>query len=103
MDLEDYQEWVKDSWTGPKDKSYAAIGFGGEAGEVLNEVKKELRDGDDRSTLIRDELGDSLHYLIRLADIYGYSLEELAKHNVAKCKARNLLKKTVSKGPVAHQ
>lgn len=88
MDLEDYEAWVEESWTGPKDKSFAAIGFGGEAGEVLNEVKKELRDGEDRSILIRDELGDSLHYLIRLASLYGYSLSEIAKFNVKKCKER---------------
>ncbi len=62
-----YQKFVSENWKGPDTIEFCAIGLGGEAGEVLNEIKKEMRDGSIRVDQVRDELGDTLHYLTKLA------------------------------------
>lgn len=84
----EYETYVKDNWTGPSTIEYCSIGLGGEAGEVLNEVKKEMRDGSVRRVLIRDELGDTLHYLVKLASKYGYTLADIMKANIEKLELR---------------
>ncbi len=89
---EDYEQFVQDMWMGGNSSiEFAAIGFGGECGEVLNEIKKELRDLKvSRREFIRDELGDSLYYLVRLAALYDYDLKDIMNANVKKLKARQL-------------
>ena len=73
--------------------NYNSVGFGGEAGEYLNEYKKYLRnqlDGDinpDRRKMLL-ELGDSLWYMSQIASDLGSSLEEVAQLNLGKLQAR---------------
>jgi NTP pyrophosphatase (non-canonical NTP hydrolase)/predicted Rdx family selenoprotein len=67
------------------------LGLAGEAGELLSEYKKFLRDGDNHE-LFRDrfaeELGDVLWYLANLSRKLGFSLQEVADLNIAKNKDR---------------
>lgn len=65
------------------------LGIAGEAGEVADEMKKELGHGHDRDRAkMAKELGDVLWYTAVLADRYGYSLSDIATLNINKLKAR---------------
>ncbi len=73
---------------------YLTLGLVGEAGEVANKVKKELR-GDLKIDQyesfredVKDELGDVLWYLSMLANQMGSSLEEIAVRNIEKLRDR---------------
>lgn len=66
-----------------------AMGLGGEAGEVLEVLKKEIGHGrprDDEHTA--EELGDVLWYVSELARLHGWTLDEVAEANIAKLKRR---------------
>lgn len=70
-------------------RAIRALGLAGEAGEVVELVKKEV--GHDHAPdpdRIAKELGDVLWYLAGLAEAYGLSLAEIAERNVAKLAAR---------------
>ena len=69
------------------------MGLGGEAGEVLDKVKKIMRDDggvitDGRREAIKGELGDTLWYLAVLCTELGLSLDDVAAANVQKLKDR---------------
>ncbi len=72
---------------------YYVMGLAGESGEVANKVKKLYRDGAGFATAeqkkeLTSELGDVLWYITRLADAWGYTIEEVAEMNVAKLQSR---------------
>lgn len=67
----------------------AAFGLAGEAGEVMELLKKHHRDGKHPGESLKLELGDLLHYLTVIARSYGWSLEDLMEANVTKLKARD--------------
>lgn len=72
---------------------YTVLGLTGEAGEIANQVKKILRDdngvlSDQRRDKIVDELGDVLWYVATTAQELRTPLEEVAKKNLAKLRAR---------------
>jgi NTP pyrophosphatase (non-canonical NTP hydrolase) len=76
-----------------EDGLVAAVGLGGEAGEVLNELKKMHRDDGGLWTKARRkkvalELGDTLYYLALIAWEAGYTLHDIAIMNVEKLKRR---------------
>ena len=73
---------------------YPALGLAGESGEILNKLKKIIRDQDGilenpigKSTLAF-ELGDLLWYTAELCTSLGLTLEEVAVMNLAKLEAR---------------
>ena len=86
--------------------AYLAAGLNEEAGEASGKVKKYLRGdypleyGDDTSIqgqnqIVKEkrdqvayELGDCLWYLTRMANILGYSLEEIMQMNINKLASR---------------
>lgn len=80
----------------PTELSYLALGLGGESGEVLEKVKKYIRDG----VLVRDdtakEIGDVLWYMSRLAGAIGYTMDDIAQMNIDKLTDRQ--KRGVIKG-----
>lgn len=74
--------------------SYVLLGLAGEVGEIANKYKKLLR-GDiakeEWRAVLNDialEAGDALWYLAQLATELGWSLEDIALHNVTKLKSR---------------
>jgi NTP pyrophosphatase (non-canonical NTP hydrolase) len=95
MDLNMYQERAKQTDRNPatdeRGMMIPLLGLSGEAGQLLTEYKKYLRDGECH-TLFRDkfaeELGDVLWYLADLATKFGYSLQEVAERNLKKCEQR---------------
>lgn len=75
----------------PDPLTYAILGVGGEAGEVLEAYKKAMRLGhpallkisDNRFPLF-DELGDTMWYVARTAKLLDISLEFIARMNMTK-------------------
>lgn len=72
---------------------YPALGLGGETGEVLNKIKKVMRDHDGTVTdeycdILRKELGDVLWYVAALARELGLNLDDIAQANLEKLFSR---------------
>ena len=67
----------------------AVMGLNGEAGEVIDHVKKVCFQGHelDQGHLI-EELGDTAWYLAVCAEALGVTLEEVLNRNIVKLKAR---------------
>jgi NTP pyrophosphatase (non-canonical NTP hydrolase) len=93
MNLDEYQQ-ISLKGLAIKDKSVAALahrslGLSGEAGTLANHIKKTIRDNNgvlseaDRR-VVKEKLGDSLYYLVALADFADISLEEIMQANADK-------------------
>lgn len=66
-----------------------ALGIAGEAGEIVDIVKKVIYHGHPMdSDKMRDELGDQMWYIARMAAWFGLTLEEVAQGNVDKLMRR---------------
>ena len=66
-----------------------AMGLNGEAGEVIDILKKHIFQGHKLDTEhIAKELGDCLWYIAVCAKGAGYSLDEIAQMNVDKLRKR---------------
>lgn len=61
-----------------------STGLGGETGEVLEVLKKRIRDKDLDDNKLVLELGDVLYYLTRISAHFGYSLEDIMYANTNK-------------------
>lgn len=65
------------------------IGIIGEAGEVVNEIKKIVfHEHNVNKEKIKEELGDTLWYISGMCSVLGLSLEEVAIQNIDKSKKR---------------
>jgi len=91
MDLNEYQKAALGTLLEPGRMPvlYPVLGLAGETGEVVDKVKKVIRDhnGDyspERRREIATELGDVLWYAAVLAKDLGYELEEVARMNIEK-------------------
>ena len=63
------------------------LGLAGEAGALLSEFKKHLRDGESHRmfrTRVCEELGDILWYLANVATKFDLTLDEVAARNLEK-------------------
>ena len=67
---------------------YPTLGLCGEAGEVAEKVKKQVRDGVFNRHEVAKELGDVLWYLTNVCNDIGYNLEEIATMNIDKLNSR---------------
>ncbi len=66
------------------------LGLAGEAGQLLSEFKKRLRDGPSHVEFVdhvAEELGDILWYLANTASKYGLDLDAVAAANLKKVQA----------------
>ena len=94
MKLPDYQKFVRAMWTPKKrilklkDYFIMTAGLGGETGEVLEILKKSVRDDEfDKNHLI-EELGDVLYYLTMVCNYHKIKLEDVMEGNVEKLEKR---------------
>lgn len=71
-----------------RDRFIMTTGMAGETGEVMEHLKKHVRNGTLDIAALELELGDTLHYLTRVATRYGLSLEGIMIANKAKLEAR---------------
>ncbi len=78
------------STLGPdRDIKSLALGVGGEAGEVMEIIKKGTRpDREVDVPHLKEEIGDVLWYLAVLADTFDLDLEEIALDNIEKLQKR---------------
>jgi NTP pyrophosphatase (non-canonical NTP hydrolase) len=77
----------EDTWV---DKlTLGALGLAGEAGEVVDAIKKWSYQGHllDQEALLL-ELGDVLWYLALIGSVFGWELEQMVEANVAKLRKR---------------
>jgi len=93
MELNEYQKGALKTCmgfdSGVQKLVYASIGLGGEAGEVLDLVKKYVWHGHPiRAAAVAKELGDVLWYVAVTADAIGLTLEEVATLNLDKLAGR---------------
>jgi NTP pyrophosphatase (non-canonical NTP hydrolase) len=95
MDFHTYQEQALQTDRIPtSDKTdliVPLLGLAGEAGELLSEYKKHLRDGDAHKLFkerVGEELGDLLWYIANIASKFDLDLEDIAKDNLNKCRDR---------------
>jgi len=68
---------------------HAAVGIAGEAGEILDGVKKSWIYGkpEDAANIL-EECGDALFYIVALLQQYGFTLADAQAANVAKLQKR---------------
>lgn len=67
------------------------LGLAGEAGGLLSEYKKFLRDGSAHRLFeqrVREELGDILWYIANIAEKFDLRLSDIAQSNLSKIKDR---------------
>lgn len=95
MDFDDYQIAARSTaiYDAKHRITYPALGLAGETGEVVEYVKKMLRDGagvmdDERREKLKKEIGDVLWYVANLAADLELSLDDIAQANLAKLKSR---------------
>lgn len=72
---------------------YLGMGLGEEASEVQGIIKKNTfyPDYDLNKRHLKEELGDTLHYLTLMIDEYGWTLSDIRKENADKVLVRNKL------------
>ncbi|WDS60656.1 hypothetical protein BC7_00059 [Bacillus phage BC-7] len=103
----DFDNSVKRTWKKQDFKdavSNASLGLTGEAGEVADLIKKAIYHGRGfkkdfplsvskreraiSSVDVKDELSDTLFYVSAMAQEFGFTLEEVARHNKEKLEKR---------------
>lgn len=103
LTLNEYQIRAKSTDLPHQPIVYPTLGLTGEAGEVADKVKKEIRDkesefSEESRQKIAQELGDVLWYSAILAEDLGYTLEDIAVMNLTKISSRQLRKKIHGEG-----
>ena len=100
MQFNEYQERVKETAIYPNvgdNFVYPALGLAGETGEVIEKIKKLVRDNnitsaamveEEKKQEIKKEMGDVLWYLAQLSTEFGFLLEEVAERNIEKLASR---------------
>ncbi|HMO80023.1 MAG TPA: nucleoside triphosphate pyrophosphohydrolase family protein [Pyrinomonadaceae bacterium] len=99
MDFKEYQLKALESDQVPTEKYredliekiVPLLGLAGEAGGLLSEYKKHLRDGPAHKLFkerISEELGDLLWYISNVASKFDLDLETIAKDNIEKVQER---------------
>jgi NTP pyrophosphatase (non-canonical NTP hydrolase) len=74
---------------GSHDLVHAAMGISGEAGELVDAVKKHVAYGQELDTVnVIEELGDLMWYITLAADAVGSSLRNVMLRNVSKLNKR---------------
>ncbi len=101
MNFDDYQKFTKKTAIYPligKNFVYPTLGLAGEAGEIVEKVKKIFRDKEGKVSKetkeeIAKEIGDVLWYISQLSAEFGLSLNYIAEMNISKLKSRTKRKK----------
>ena len=83
MNIDEYAKWTMTTAVYPgagtgslEELSYLGLGLAGEAGEVVEKIKKMVRDpgrfeDKDYHGLMQEELGDVFYYLCRICEAEG--------------------------------
>jgi NTP pyrophosphatase (non-canonical NTP hydrolase) len=96
MDFKEYQKVSRKTAVYPdidKNFIYPTLGLAGETGEVVEKIKKVIRDkngvvDEETRAEILKEMGDTLWYLSQLATELGISFDDVAVKNIEKLQSR---------------
>lgn len=95
MELREYQQQARQTekrvHAAGSDIAVPILGLAGEVGELINEYKKYLRDGDAHERFperVAEELGDILWYVAQTATKFDLDLTQVAHQNLHKTRAR---------------
>lgn len=91
MQLNEYQKKCLTTWGGDQKMIRSFLGVAGEAGEMMECIKKHLRgdyDLDEVKKRAFKEIGDTLYYLAVCAHELGLDLNEIGEHNIEKLAKR---------------
>ena len=92
MKKREYEEYVESRCKDYVTEPYLVIAINEEAGEIAGWYKKYVLRGNPTGKLSKDdlkgELGDVLFYVTRLAQMNGWSLNDIMEHNVTKLDER---------------
>ena len=94
-----YQRLAKETANYPPEHEtwYLALGLTGEAGEVANKIKKQIRDGANNRDAVIEELGDVLWYVAMLARSLNVDLSIIATENINKLRDRYQIKEMIKR------
>lgn len=110
MQLDTYQKHAEETAIYPEFSKllYPILGLSGESGELVNKLKKLIRDDNmtiplhnlpiDKQIQMVDELGDILWYVALIARDLHFSLSAVARRNLAKLKKREKENKLKGEG-----
>lgn len=100
MEFNEYQKESRKTALYTKDNAncgsplvYVALGIAGESGEVVEKIKKLMRNQkgvitDESRQDLRKELGDVLWYIAQMATELNITLDDIAKTNLVKLTSR---------------
>lgn len=94
-DIDKFGNHVVKMWMPYKNKKadiglfIMALGLGGEAGEVMEHIKKLYRDGELDKKALKKELGDVVYYWARICRKFGFSPSSVLDANIEKLNSRN--------------
>jgi hypothetical protein len=96
-----FEQYVRKNWKNNpapdwRGMAIMACGAGGETGEYLEHFKKVIRDYQGNFDLYPAEkhhaalleFGDALHYMVRIMQYFGFTLEEVMEANMVKLNKR---------------
>ena len=89
--LENFADWVEAGWSKQDQHtlSIMALGLAGEAGEVIEPIKKQIRgDGPLDREALKLEIGDVLHYLCRIGKYFDIDMGDVMRANIEKLETR---------------
>lgn len=103
-DIDQYGEFTEKMWfsntlpegfdcciipLGPgRDMTIMGFGLGGETGEVLEHLKKYVRDCYLDQDALKKELGDAVFYWARICKYFGFKPSEVLADNISKLESR---------------
>jgi NTP pyrophosphatase (non-canonical NTP hydrolase) len=85
-DIDRFGEWAESMWfshgdvpdaMNERDLAIMGLGIAGEAGEVVEKIKKDIRDGTVDKPAILKELGDVVFYAVTIARYYGFKPSDI--------------------------
>lgn len=92
LDPTEYEKFVAEFAKDYVDENYLVVALNEEAGEIAGWYKKFVLRGNPTGKLTRDdlksELGDVLYYLTRMANLNGWSVEDVQQYNMDKLRER---------------
>jgi NTP pyrophosphatase (non-canonical NTP hydrolase) len=85
------KRWHKQVLDNPeKQLAIMTLGLVGEAGEVSEPIKKQIRgDGPLSKESLKLELGDVLHYWVEIANVFDIEIEDIMISNIEKLEKRD--------------
>lgn len=87
--IKEYQQFCKKGLRPGNGREVFCLGLAGETGEVLDIVKKAVRDEKPVDIAhLKEELGDVMWYVANLSSFFDLSLQEIIDDNVAKLSKR---------------